>query len=256
MSHGARTTRVVVLFHGLTNCPEQFRLLGERFYARGANVLIPRLPRHGLADRMTTELARLDARELCDATDEVLDVADGLGDTVVVLGLSAGGVMAAWAAQERSDVACAVPIAPLLATGLVHGLLTPAATRLGLLLPNAFVWWDPHAREELGGPRHVYPRFSTRATAQSMLLGAAIEARALRERPQARAIVMITVGGDAGVDNRASERLVAAWRAHGASVVAYQFPARLHLNHDIIDPEQVGANPALVYPVIEGLVAP
>ena len=62
MTHGARTARAVVLLHGLTNCPEQFRALGERLYERGANVYIPRLPEHGLADRMTPVHARLDAR--------------------------------------------------------------------------------------------------------------------------------------------------------------------------------------------------
>ena len=56
LTHGARAARAVVLLHGLTNCPEQFRALGERLYERGANVYIPRLPEHGLADRMTTAL--------------------------------------------------------------------------------------------------------------------------------------------------------------------------------------------------------
>jgi alpha-beta hydrolase superfamily lysophospholipase len=101
LTHGARATRAVVLLHGLTNCPEQFRVLGERLYQRGANVYIPRLPEHGLADRMTTALARLDARAMCAATDEAVDIGCGLGDTVVVVGLSIGGVMAEWAAQER-----------------------------------------------------------------------------------------------------------------------------------------------------------
>src|SRR5437868_14139511 len=104
LSHGARTTRVVVLLHGLTNCPAQFDSLARIAYARGANVLVPRLPPHGFADHMTDELARVDADELCRFTDRVLDAAAGLGDSTTVSGLSIGGVMAAWAAQERSDV--------------------------------------------------------------------------------------------------------------------------------------------------------
>ncbi len=256
MTHGARAPRAVLLLHGLTNCPEQFRQRGERFYARGANVLIPRLPEHGLADRMTTALARLDAHELCAFTDEVLDIADGLGDSVIVVGLSVGGTMAAWAAQERADVARAVIIAPLIGYGGAHGRLTPAATRIGLALPRLFVWWDAKAKERLAGPRHVYPRFAAGATAETMLLGAAVEARARRAAPAARAIVMVTVGGDEGVDNVANARLVREWRGRGAGVVGYEFPAHLRLNHDIVDPEQVGGNPGLVYPVLERLVAP
>ncbi|HVP14708.1 MAG TPA: alpha/beta fold hydrolase [Terriglobales bacterium] len=254
--HGERTPRVVLLLHGLTNCPEQFRLLGERLYARGANVLIPRLPEHGRADRMTTALARIRAGELCAFTDRAVDIARGLGDSVVVVGLSVGGTMAAWAAQERADVRRAVVIAPLIGYAGARGWLTPALTRLGLTMPNTFVWWDSKARENLAGPRHVYPRFASRAAVETLLLGAAVQSRAAEDPPAARSIVMVTVGGDHGADNAATARLVRAWSGHGGDVLTWEFPARLHLNHDIIDPEQVGGNPALVYPVLDRLILP
>jgi alpha-beta hydrolase superfamily lysophospholipase len=256
LTHGARAARVVVLLHGLTNCPEQFRALGERLYERGANVYIPRLPEHGLADRMTTALARLDAREMCKATDEAVDIGCGLGDSVIVVGLSIGGVMAAWAAQERADVARAAPIAPLTGLARAPGALTGPAMNLMLTLPNQFVWWDGKVKTDLPGPKHVYPRFSTRATAETVFLGASVEAEARRTPPAARSIVMITVGGDVAVDNSAVARLAQVWRSHGARLTTYEFPAALHLNHDIIDPEQIGGNPALVYPVLLDLIAP
>jgi carboxylesterase len=144
---------VIVLLHGLTNCPAQFDSLGRLSFARGANVLIPRLPRHGLADRMTRALAYTDVPELCAFTDRVMDAARGLGDSVTVVGLSTGGVMAAWAGQQRADVDRAVVIAPLLGLGYAPGPLTPAAARLMRSLPNLFVWWDSKARERLAGPR-------------------------------------------------------------------------------------------------------
>jgi alpha-beta hydrolase superfamily lysophospholipase len=256
MTHGARAARAVVLLHGLTNCPEQFRLLGERLYERGANVYVPRLPQHGLADRMTTALARLDAPALQVATDRAVDVARGLGDSVIVVGLCIGGTMAAWAAQERADVARAVVIAPLQGLALARGPLTRPAMRLLLALPNLFVWWDAREKADLPGPRHVYPRFATRSVAEGLLLGAAVEADARRVRPAAASIAVVTVATDAAVDNGAAARLVSLWRAHGARVATHEFPARARLNHDIIDPEQVGANPALVYPVLIELIAP
>ncbi len=256
LTHGARTARAVVLLHGLTNCPEQFRALGDRLYERGANVYIPRLPEHGLADRMTTALARLDARAMCEATDEAVDIGRGLGDSVIVVGLSIGGVMAAWAAQERADVTRAVPIAPLTGLARAPGAFTGPAMNLMLALPNQFIWWDEKEKADLRGPKHVYLRFSTRATAQTVSLGASVEAEARRAPPAARSIVMITVGGDVAVDNPAVARLVQVWRSHGARVTSYEFPAALHLNHDIVDPEQIGGNPALVYPVLLDLIAP
>ena len=105
LTHGHRTTHVIVLLHGLTNCPAQFDSLARMVFANGANVLVPRLPHHGFADRMTDELARVDARELCAFTDRVLDAAHGLGDTVTVAGLSIGGVMTAWAATSLPTTA-------------------------------------------------------------------------------------------------------------------------------------------------------
>jgi carboxylesterase len=258
LGHGSRTARVVVLLHGLTNCPAQCDSLARMLYARGANVLVPRLPHHGFADRMTTELALVDARELREFTDRVLDAAAGLGDSVTVAGLSTGGVMAAWAGQERPGVDRAVVIAPMLGWARAPGPLSSAAlTRVAAFLPNAFVWWDGARKENLPGPRHVYPRFSTRSIAATMLMGAAVKSSADRARPACRSLVMITVGGDEAADNGAAAALARAWRIRGApEVLTYEFPESLRLNHDVVDPEQVGGNPALTYPVLLRFIAP
>jgi hypothetical protein len=49
LTHAHRTNKVVVFFHGYSTSPQQFRQLGERFFQLGYNVLIPRLPEHGIA---------------------------------------------------------------------------------------------------------------------------------------------------------------------------------------------------------------
>jgi hypothetical protein len=67
---------------------------------------------------------------------------------------------------------------------------------------------------------------------------------------------MVTVGGDIAVDNARCAELVGSWRRAGREVVAYQFPAQLRLNHDVVDPEQVGGNPAVTYPVLTRLIGP
>jgi len=43
----------------------------------------------------------------------VVDIAQRLGEQVVMLGISAGGVATAWAAQNRSDIDLAVIISPV-----------------------------------------------------------------------------------------------------------------------------------------------
>lgn len=257
LTHGARTPRVVVLLHGLTNCPAQWDSVGRLVFARGENVLIPRLPHHGYADRMTEDLAKMDARELAAFTDRVVDAAAGLGERVTIAGLSTGGVMAAWAAQHRADVDRAVVVAPMIGWKAAPGpYATAALTRLGGTLPNAFAWWDEKKKQNLGGPKHVYPRFATRSITATMQLGGAVRAASERGAPAARSLAMVTVGGDNAVDNGACDALVRAWRMHGREVTSYRFPDSLHLSHDIVDPEQVHGDPSITYPVLVRLIAP
>ncbi len=257
LTHGGPTRHVVVLLHGLTNCPAQFDSLGRMSFTRGANVLIPRLPRHGFADRMTEELGRADAVELRAFVDRVVDAAQGLGDSVTVTGLSVGGTLAAWAAQERPDVDRAVMIAPMLGVARAPGHWTPVVARLTGALPNRFIWWDSRRKQELPGPTHVYPRFSTRSVAATLRLGWWTREGALRAAPGCRSLAMVTVGGDLAVDNGLCAEAVSAWRRHGIrDLVTYEFPAELGLNHDVVDPEQVGGNPSITYPVLTRLIGP
>ena len=52
-------------------------------------------------------------------------------------------------------------IAPMLGVARARGRWTPVVTRLTRALPNGFVWWDAKRKQDLPGPKHVYPRFST-----------------------------------------------------------------------------------------------
>ena len=99
--HGKRTARAIVLFHGFTNSPHQFRRIAETLYERGDNVVAPRLVYHGLRDGTVHELANLTAEQLRDHADTAIDIAQGLGGSVIAAGLSLGGNLAAWSAQMR-----------------------------------------------------------------------------------------------------------------------------------------------------------
>jgi carboxylesterase len=233
----------------------QFMQLGQRLYESGANVYIPGLPHHGMSDRMTTELAKLEAQELADFADRKLDLAMGLGDTIVVSGLSLGAVLTAYLAQERGEVSLAVPIAPLLGPAMAPAWAARPLTRAFLVVPNRFVWWDPKKRENLPGPKRVYPRFATRAMAQTMRLGAIVVDRARRRAPAAQRIVMVTIAHDPAVNNQANAALVRSWRARaGDRVSAYEFPESLRLGHDVIDPDQPYERVGVVYPILERIL--
>ena len=84
LTHGYRTAKVVLFFHGYSSAPQQFRLLGEKVFRMGYNVIIPRLPGHGIADRKLTNLSNIQAEELRNCADENVDIAIGFGETVYV----------------------------------------------------------------------------------------------------------------------------------------------------------------------------
>jgi carboxylesterase len=163
--------------------------------------------------------------------------------------------VAAWIAQQRDDVDRAVLIAPVFGVPEVWRPLTPGLTRFLLWFPNQFPWWDDRRRENLLGPRYAYPRFSTRALGETLRLGLAVEERAGRVAPRARSMVFVTVGGDHAISNGATHTFQRQWRRWNADRVAgYEFPAALHLNHDLIDPLQPDQRIADTYPVLLDLL--
>src|SRR5262249_8926071 len=136
MVHGARTPRAIVLLHGFTDSPRQFAALADSLYQSGDNVLVPRLPHHGEAGKNAKELAHVTAAELCRTADAAVDVAAGLGDSVVVVGLSVGATMAAWAAEHRPEVRRAVMIAPAFEVTHVPSMLEKTLANIGNHVPN------------------------------------------------------------------------------------------------------------------------
>ena len=250
-----RTARVYLCFHGLTNSPQQYVPLAARLLAQGdSSVFVPRLPRHGYADRMTTTLAALTEAELVAATAAAVDAAAGLADEVVVTGISMGGVLAAWAAQHR-PVARVVVVAPAIGLPYVPPAVDPLLTALLLRLGNRFFWWDPRAKADAPGPAYAYPRFPTHALAYTQRLGLHLIDAARAAPPRARSTWMVTNANDLAISNGEADRLAAAWRrSGGAGVRSYTFPRRLGLFHDIVDPEQPYEKVSITHPALERLI--
>lgn len=254
LTHGDRAAAAIVLIHGFTNCPKQFEVLGQEFFERGYNVLIPRQPHHGLANRLTEELATLTAEEMAATADQAVDIAHGLGERVIVMGLSTGGVMTSWVAQERADVDLAVVLVPLFGRDAPTVLARPT-TQLALLIPNQFIWWsDEAARTAATDTFHAYPRYSTRAGGEAMRLGEAVLQQAERARPRARAVTVVTIENDERVGNQLTNLLVERWRARQTPVRIHQFPAHQRVPHDLIDPAQGEQRIDIVYPTLIELV--
>ena len=255
LTHGQRTERAVVFFHGYTNCPEQFRKLGQIFYELGYNVLIPRLPRHGLADRNVQNLSQLKAEELRDCADSSVDIACGLGRKVYVAGLSAGGTLAAWIAQNRSEVTRVVLIAPALGFARHNGTRFQKALAVLLpLLPDIRRYWpdlDPDALA-LG---HTYPGFSSWALGQLLRVSVVTFAGALNQPPRVQDVVLVTSRNDKAVSDYLVWQLISLWRTKGLfRFASVDFPEAMKIEHDMIDPTHKNQQTEIVYPIIVSLL--
>ncbi len=253
LSHGAKTDKAILFLHGLANCPEQFRPLGELFYRMGYNVLIPRAPHHGQADPLTEDLVNLTAEELAAFGDESADALQGLGNEKIVVGFSMGGVVASWLAQNRSDIDRVVLIAPALGLRVVPHPLTNMSANLYLALPNFFAWWNPLVGKN-HPVKHGYPRFSSHALGQIMRLGATVRYQAAKYPPGVQDIVLITNEGDLAVNNALAKKLGDQWQKQGASVNSYTFPLRRFLSHDFIDLDAIKERAEEVYPELAALI--
>lgn len=247
---GARSPRAFVLLHGITNCPLQFMALAESLRAGGDNVLVPRMDHHGLANRMTTDLTNVRAEETVALVSECAGIARGLGDTLIVCGLSTTGVAASWAAVNLEGLDRVVAIAPAFAPPWKPGWIAPILTRTALNLPNQFVWWDDKAKENLGGPVQCYPRFSTRAMGETYRLGEEVMRDLAKHAPRTREFAVVTTGYDHAVSNDPPHRLAERFRAAGAHVREHTFAYSDSVEHDMVDPVQVGARIDRSYPVL------
>ena len=241
------TKRVVVLLHGFGGCPAQMAALGRRLADDGAAVVLARAPAHGRAGKGAGTLANLDAEDLADYADDAIDVAAGLGEDVTVVGVSLGGTLAAWAAQEREGVDRAVVVAPALELPGVPTMVANGFTNLFARLPNVLLPADG-ARV----PNAYAPRVETRATAELYRLGRQVLDRAREAPPVAREVAVVVNEGD-DASSGAVEELVRAWRAHGRAVTVVRLPHRLALPADVVDPEQPAARVDVVHPILRAL---
>ena len=241
LTHGYQTERVFVLLHGLTNAPRQFRELGEKLFSTGANVVIPRLAHHGLADRMTDAHAALTAQDLIRYAQYGVDLGQGLGRNVTVVGLSVSGISAAWLAQNRDDIDEVFLLAPLFGPAVIPDPLTPAFASALSRLPNQMMWWDPRVRENLPGPPYNYPRFPTRAVGEALRLG--LNTAQPDRKIRVNRLGIILTENDKAVNNTRTRRLFEQWRASSPETETFlhEFPAEENIPHDFIDPLQPNA---------------
>jgi len=231
MTHGEKTDKAYVLIHGWTNSPHQWVLFGQILFDRGHNVLILRIPYHGLESHDVAELAQVTPEELGQYADDAVDLASGLGEEINVVGLSVGGEIASWIAQNRDDVNLVMSISPLFGLDHLPAALDYFLINLASRAPNINLI-DPEepARE------HVYRGESSKGVAEALRFGQTVFVQSEKSAPAASGIIVMTNDNDTTVDNRSTDKLAGTWDETGAAIVRYVFPKELGFPHNSIDP--------------------
>lgn len=242
LTHGDRTPRVVVFVHGITNSPLQWLELGQMLYDQGDNVLISRMPYHGLQSGQVSELKSLTAEDLRDYADQTIDMANGLGDAVVVVGISGGGTIASWMAANRPEVSQAVLLAPFFGIKGVPAFANSFLMNVFGRLPNLVLEKKSEPRREW-----VYRGEATRGVAAFLKMGHEVVKEAAKGIDPAAKIDVITTAVDDTANNSATAGLLDAWKQAGVDVTSFEFGADQNVPHNSVDPAANENTKQLVY---------
>ncbi len=101
LDHGERRDHAVVLVHGLSDSPFFMCALARTFFEAGANVVLPLLSGHGLAEPLPGAHAPNLAERWKADGEAALAFARTRGERVSAGGLSTGGVLAVWLQTRR-----------------------------------------------------------------------------------------------------------------------------------------------------------
>ncbi|MDX6377800.1 MAG: hypothetical protein QOE98_2103 [Gaiellaceae bacterium] len=229
---------VIVLLHGLASCPAQMTALAAVLADDGYLVYLPLLPRHGRIGGGGASLDGLSAQRYRAFGDRTVDIARGFGLPVSVLGISAGGNVAAWIGQHRADVEVAVVVSPALGLGRVPGFVTTGAVNLFTRVPSiAFPYGTKLP--------NVYDGLATRPLAATFNFGRALVESAGATRPAAKRVVVVLNEHDHTISNDLALTLAGRMQA-----VVQALPASLKLPSDCIDPLRPGARIDAAYPLL------
>ena len=123
----------VLLSHGFTGSPVSIVPWGQYLAERGYAVSVPLLPGHGTTWQEMCE-TRFD--DYCQALEQEFEKLKARSDVVVVGGLSMGGALAIWLAEQRpQEIAGLVLVNPAIASANKQLLAVPVLKHLVKAMP-------------------------------------------------------------------------------------------------------------------------
>ncbi len=252
LSHGYQTEKTLLCFHGYTKSPNQFIELAYEIFKTGVNVWVPRLPHHGLDDKRSDEQQELSPSDLKSFVARNVDIIKGLGLKPTVLGISGGGVLAAWSASRYPGIDHTISLSPVLGLRNFPKSLYSLVPGLMRWLPNRFVWWE--GEEGLVADESGYPKLSTKALGSFLELG--VDLFQMRKEPLASPkLTMVLNQLDDKVDNEISAKTIEGWlKSEKNQIERIDFSDNDNLDHDIVSPEILGVKKDRVYKLYKELI--
>lgn len=103
LHHDRPSNKVAVLFHGLSDSPFFMREIASILYEQGFDVLVPLLPGHGLREADEAMSDNELAERWQAHVDDIVALADDMGETLIVGGFSTGGALAVEQYLDEGD---------------------------------------------------------------------------------------------------------------------------------------------------------
>jgi pimeloyl-ACP methyl ester carboxylesterase len=236
LSHGTATPCVHVLLHGYTNSPAQFREIAQAYFDAGDNVLVPRVPFHGYADPLTRELSELTPEVLEAFCNEIAAAAAGLGERLVVTGLSLGGMLAGYLAKMRDEVSEARLVAPFIQPNAVPEWVNAPFDAALRALPDVYSWWNPKLHEKEVAGTWATPKFSLKAVAAQIATRRRLERATSPRTTRLERVLLVVNDNDIAVRNDIAERFVAEQlEPLSLAVEVVKLDKALGFTHDVFE---------------------
>jgi carboxylesterase len=237
ISHGSPTPVVHVLIHGYTNAPPQFREVAQAFFDAGSNVVIPRVPYHGYSDPLKRELSSLTPEVLEKFCNEVVSATAGLGERLIVTGLSLGGLLTSYMGKMRDEVAEARLVAPFIQPNAVPEWIDAPFDAAMRALPDVYSWWNPKLQEKEVAGTWATPKFSMKAIGAQIAFRRQIERTESTRTTRLDRVLLVLNGADIAVRNDVAGRFVANQLEPLARTVdVVEIDKVLGFSHDVFEP--------------------
>ena len=247
----------IVMYHGMTAGTWQYELLAKRFQEAGYHAYVPRMPGHGLKDAegkpdssqmpLTSEYQRYMAYG-----EETYQQARALGAPIHVMGLSVGGNVALYVAEQHPEVKSVVAFAPFLRVKTGSGVFDSAyfldnvlfGAGGGTLDRLNHGWGTECEADEAAGKRAGHCNFKLGNINSAMRLGGEVIALA----PQLKSPTQFFVTATDDAADEAAIKQVYEQAGGAARNGWYYYPAEEGIPHPMLHPAEdkgKGHTPAL-----------